>query len=86
VAAKRKRNPPSPFVARAATERQSEFLVAIRELTAELQRAPNATEVGERLGIVRDGARKQLQALAAKGIVADVPKMVSSGQWAIVER
>lgn len=86
MAAKRKRNPPSPFVVRAATDRQSEFLDAIRVLTAELGRAPNATEVGKRLGIGRDGARKQLMALAAKGIVADVPKMVSSGQWAIVER
>ena len=79
--AARRRSPFAP--APVATDRQQEFLDAVQALTGELGRAPNAAEVGKRLGITRRGARLQLQALAAKGLVVDVPKVVSSGQWAL---
>jgi DNA-binding MarR family transcriptional regulator len=82
-----KRNARSPYLpAPGATDRQGAFLGAIAELTEELQRAPNATEVAERLGISQPGARKQLRSLEAKGLIQDVPKLVSSGQWAVVKR
>jgi predicted ArsR family transcriptional regulator len=57
---------------------------APRSLTEALEgQAPSATQLGERLGISRLSARKLLLRLAARGLVADVPKLVSSGQWAV---
>jgi predicted ArsR family transcriptional regulator len=76
----------SPYVARPATDRQEQFLAAIAELTEALGQAPSANAIAERLGVTPKGARQQLQALAAKGLAEDVPKVVSSGQWAIVKR
>ncbi len=76
-----RKRPPRP-----ATARQSEFLAAVVALTRELGRAPNATEVAARLGIGQTGARRQLMALEAKGLLTDLPKLVSSGQWAITVR
>lgn len=77
--------PPVPRPPRPATDRQSAFLGAVGELTVRLGRAPSATEVAAHLGISRIGARKQLQNLASKGLLVDVPKVVSSGQWALTE-
>ena len=69
--------------ARPATPRQRDFLATVHALTGELGRAPSAAEIGARLGITRLGARRQLQNLASKGLLRDVPKVVSSGQWAL---
>ena len=68
---------------RPPTARQRAFLGAVATLTRELGRAPSATEIGDRLGISRLGARRQLQDLEAKGLLLDVPRVVSSGQWAL---
>ena len=77
----------SPFVAaprRPATDRQSEFLAVVATLTAETGEPPSASAIAARLGISRLGARHQLKALEAKGLLVDVPKVVSSGKWALV--
>lgn len=68
-----------------ATDRQEEFLEAVALLTERLGHAPSNNEVGEHMGVSRWWARKALMALASKGLVADVPKTVSSGQWALTE-
>lgn len=83
---KRRKRATSPYrkaSPRAATARQIDFLAAVAALTRELERAPNAVEVGARLGISRQGALQQLAAIEAKGLLVDVPKVVSSGQWAL---
>lgn len=83
---KRKR-PISPYrVPRKATARQQEFLDAVAELTAELGRAPNAGQVAARIGVTRLGARRQLKALEEKGLLHDIPKTMSSGQWALTAK
>ncbi len=79
--AKRLRSPYAP--PRPATARQGAFLDAIRELAGELGRAPTATDIAERLGVSRQGALKQLRMLEAKGLVQDMPKLVSSGHWQV---
>jgi predicted ArsR family transcriptional regulator len=66
-----------------ATARQRAFLVAVADLSRELEREPSAVEIAARLGITRSGARPQLRALKAKGLLVDVPKQVSSGKWAL---
>lgn len=88
VPVKRAKRSMSPFrkaPPRPATARQSEFLACVRDMTRELGQAPSAERVGERMGISRLGARRQLQALEAKGLLRDIPKVVSSGQWALTE-
>jgi predicted ArsR family transcriptional regulator len=79
-AQKRAARPQTP-----ATPRQRAFLEAVLALTEELGRPPSASEVADRLGITRVGARPQLRALAAKGLLSDVPVTVSSGKWALTE-
>ncbi len=84
MAAKRLRSPYAPKAPpRPATARQSDAIEAVRELTRTLGHAPNAVEVAAELGIAKQTARKLLRKLEAKGLVRDVPKMVSSGQWAV---
>lgn len=85
---KRARRAKSPFVAqapRSPTRRQKEFLRAVADLTANLGRAPSAGELGEHMGISRLGARGQLLRLAERGLLRDVPVVVSSGQWALTD-
>jgi predicted ArsR family transcriptional regulator len=85
MAAKRARAR-SPFVAapaRPATDRQSEFLAAVAALTLANGEPPSASAVAAWLGISRIGARQQLKALEAKGLLVDVPRVVSSGKWAL---
>jgi DNA-binding transcriptional ArsR family regulator len=83
---KRKRAAPNANApGRPATARQSDFLRAVGELTVELGEPPSAAAVAERLGVTRTGARRQLMALEAKGLVCDVPRRVSSGKWALTE-
>lgn len=74
---------PVPRPMRGATKRQHDFLRAVQELTAALGRAPNAREVGDHMGMTRTGARLQLLDLERKGLLEDMPKIVSSGQWAL---
>ncbi len=54
-----------------------------RRYGARIGRPPRPAEVAERTGVTRLGARRQLQALEKKGLLQDVPKLVSSGQWAL---
>ena len=68
-----------------ATDRQTEWLEAVVLLTDKLGRAPDNRDVAEHMGVTRWGARRQLMALEAKGLVSDVPKTVSSGQWALTD-
>lgn len=68
---------------RAPTDRQTDFLAAVRTLTRSLGRAPNAQEIGDHLGISRLGARLRLKHLEQTGYLKDVPKTVSSGKWAL---
>ena len=59
-----------------ATDRQTEWLEAVILLTERLGRAPDNRDVAEHMGVTRWGARRQLMALEAKGLVSDVPKQV----------
>ncbi len=86
MAAKRNRLK-SPYLPKApprpATARQSDYLDAVRALTLELGRGPTAVEVAARLGVAKQSARQQLQALEVKGLLRDMPKLVSSGRWQV---
>lgn len=84
-AGKRARSP-LPRDPKGATERQGAFLDAVANLTTVLGRPPNAVEIATRLGISYQGASKQLRNLESKGLVSDVPKVVSSGQWALTDK
>lgn len=68
----------------APSPRQEDVLSAVRELTAAGLQA-SATAVGERLGISRQQATRQLALLERKGFIRDVPKLVRSGNWAIID-
>lgn len=68
-----------------ATDRQTEWLEAVVLLTERLGRAPDNRDVAKHMGVTRWGARRQLMALEAKGLLSDVPKVVSSGQWALTD-
>lgn len=84
MAVKRLTSPYAPKAPpRPATPREGDAIAAVRELTATLGRAPNAVEVAAQLGIAKQNARKLLRRLEAKGLLRDVPKLVSSGQWAV---
>jgi predicted ArsR family transcriptional regulator len=68
-------------MADAPTARQREFLDVVAELTTELGEAPTAADIARRLGIGRTGARAQLMALEAKGLLVNPPVTVPSGKW-----
>ncbi len=80
VPSKRAQNPYKPPK---PTARQQQFLDAIATLTEALGRPPSAIQVAAHIGVTRSGATRQLQALEHKGFTCDVPKTVSSGQWAL---
>jgi Mn-dependent DtxR family transcriptional regulator len=63
---------------------QRAVLSAVRQLGANGQQA-SAVAVAEKLGISRQVATRQLEALERKGLLADVPKVVRSGHWALTE-
>ena len=73
----------SPYVAIAVTDSDRALLEAIAKLTEQLGRPPAAGEIGEHLGITRLGARKRLKRAERRGLLQDVPKVVSSGKWAL---
>jgi predicted ArsR family transcriptional regulator len=64
------------------TERQRAYLAAVVALTEEGHQ-PSAVEIAARLGVSRTGVRSQLRSLEAQGLLVDVPKVVSSGKWAL---
>lgn len=70
---------------RGITARQSEVLATVREL-ATAEGPPSASKVAERLAITRMCAVRHIRALERKGYLLDVPKLVSSGQWALTEQ
>lgn len=70
------RKPPKP------APRQHDVIDAVRALTAE-GAAASASAIAARLGISRQLASRQLAALERKGFLADVPKVVRSGNWAL---
>lgn len=61
---------------------QESVLAAVRELAAAGAQV-SAQAVADRLGISRQQATRQLALLERKGFVADVPKVVRSGHWAL---
>lgn len=66
----------------APSPRQADVIEAVRALSeAGLQ--VSAVAVGERLGIPRQVATRHLEALERKGLIADVPRIVRSGHWAL---
>lgn len=79
----RAKSPYREAPARPATDRQSEFLAVVARLTAETGEPPSASAIAAAMGISRLGARQQLKALEAKGLLVDVPRVVSSGKWAL---
>jgi hypothetical protein len=87
-----KRNPKaarSPFLGapgKRLTARQRAFLRDVARLTAELGGPPSAAVVGQHTGLTRHGARVMLMSLEAHGLIADVPRVVRSGQWALTEQ
>jgi SOS-response transcriptional repressor LexA len=84
MATKRPRSPFRPKAPpRPITPRQSAILDAVRALTRETGQAPSAADVGARLGISKQSALRQLRAIEVKGLVSDLPKLVSSGQWQV---
>lgn len=66
----------------APSPRQTDVLAAVADLTAAGVPA-SATAIGERLGIPRQVASRHLVLLERKGLLADVPKVVRSGHWAL---
>lgn len=70
---------------RPATDRQGEFLEAVVALTESLGHAPSNSDVARHMGVSRWGARRQLMALEQKGLLKDIPKVVSSDQWEITD-
>ena len=83
MAVRRKRRRRGKGRPRPPTARQKEILAELAALTRQIGRAPNAKELGAHLGITRHGARLILKRLEAAGHVQDVPKTISSGQWAL---
>lgn len=65
------------------SEKQTDVITAVRDLTAETGQPPSATAVAERLGVARITAREALMRLEKMGMLRDVPKMVSSGTWKV---
>lgn len=63
---------------------QESVLAAVRELTAAGAQV-SAQAVADRLGISRQQAARQLSLLERKGFVADIPKVVRSGNWALTK-
>jgi Mn-dependent DtxR family transcriptional regulator len=63
---------------------QEAVLAAVRELAGAGARV-SAITVGERLGISRQQAARQLSLLERKGFVADIRKVVRSGNWALTK-
>jgi DNA-directed RNA polymerase subunit N (RpoN/RPB10) len=79
----------SPFLGapgKRLTPHQRAFLRTVANLTAELGGPPSAGVVGEHVGLTRHGARRMLVSLEEHGLIADVPKVVRSGQWALTEQ
>lgn len=64
--------------------RQADVLEAVRKLSAAGERV-SAIAVADLLGITRQLAARQLVLLERKGFVADVPKVVRSGNWALTK-
>ncbi len=62
--------------------RQQDVIAAVRELAAAGEQT-SASAIAARLGISRQLASRQLAALERKGFLADVPKVVRSGNWAL---
>lgn len=61
---------------------QKDVLEVVRALTAE-GATTSAVAIAGRLGISRQLASRQLAALERKGFLADVPKVIRSGHWAL---
>ena len=61
---------------------QEHVLAAVRDLLAAGETA-SAIAVAARLGMTRQHVSRQLAALERKGFLADVPKVVRSGHWAL---
>lgn len=80
---KRRKSPYAPT--KAASEYDRDLIRAVETLTARLGEAPTATQVGAELGITRLGARKRLLRAQRLGWLEDVPKVISSGQWAVTK-
>lgn len=70
---------------RRTTEHQIDLLRVVEALRLELGRFPTASDVARKLGISRYGASKQLHRLEERGLLADVPVVVSSGQWGLTD-
>ena len=66
----------------APSPRQEDVLAAVRALS-DAGSQVSAIAIGERLGITRQQATRQLALLERKGFVRDVPKVVRSGHWAL---
>lgn len=79
---KPKAGPPKPRKRQPPTDRQREYLAVVARLAAETG-SVSAMALADALGVDRKVAMRGLRAVAAKGLLADVPKVVSSGKWAL---
>ena len=62
---------------------QEAVIEAVRALGSEGAQV-SAQAVADRLGITRQAATRQLVLLERKGFVRDVPRLVRSGNWALL--
>lgn len=77
---RRARGPRGPYKPREPSPRLRDILSIVSELASE-QGPPSAKAVAQALGVTWGGARKQLQALARRGLIVDAPVEVSAGKW-----
>lgn len=62
---------------------QEAVIEAVRALSSEGAQV-SAQAVADRLGMTRQAATRQLVLLERKGFVRDVPRVVRSGNWALL--
>lgn len=68
---------------RKRTPRQRSIALLVLELTAELGRPPTTADIAKRLAVSRATALESLKRLERVGVLADLPKVISSGTWEV---
>lgn len=66
------------------TPRQLDVIDAVRTLTARNGVPPSSQVIGTWLGISRQAAKKHLDELEKRGLIADEPLVIRSGRWKVL--
>lgn len=70
---------------RPLSDERRALLDAIGVLTAQLGRGPSTLELAAFTGLSRGAVRGTMARLERDGMVADIPKQVRSGRWAMTD-